>query len=253
MCACVSFFRQLARSVPGLSAQPPPRKTIQVTPKEATCCPARPSSMKLSLSHACPTALPHPSANQLPATNHKGLETTAEAHPLGRGLKHYASWQQMPSQGGEEPGEDTRECPCGSKGHPAGKLVSTRWLASRGASRLEAWPPGSLLSLSPGGVGLFWAGSNGFPLYISRTPGARGYRSATAPPALCNRATTHETMASIRTVTEADTSLVRGEGSSVPPAQKDEERLSSNHHPRHAGVRSPAKAQEGIPGGDSSQ
>ena len=38
---------------------------------------------------------------------------------LGRGLKQYASWQQMPSQGGEELGEDTRECPCGSKGHPA--------------------------------------------------------------------------------------------------------------------------------------
>lgn len=28
VCACVSFSRQLARRVPGLSAQPPPRKTI---------------------------------------------------------------------------------------------------------------------------------------------------------------------------------------------------------------------------------
>lgn len=130
---------------------------------------------------------------------------------------------------------------------------TTPWLASREASCPETWPPGSLLSLSSGGVVLFWPGNNGFPLHTSKTPGARGYRSATAPPVLCDRGTTLETMASVRTVTEADTSLGRGEGSSVPPAQKEEERLSSNHHPRHTGVRSPAKAREGIPGGNSSQ
>lgn len=97
---------------------------------------------------------------------------------------------------------------------------TTPWLASREASCPETWPPGSLLSLSSGGVVLFWPGNNGFPLHTSKTPGARGYRSATAPPVLCDRGTTRETTASVRTVTEADTSLARGEGSSVPPAQK---------------------------------
>lgn len=177
-----------------------------------------------SLPHACPTALPHPSANQLPATNPRDWKP-AEAHPLGRGLKHYASWQQMPSQGGEEPGEDFE-----------GVLVGPRDTLQETGQYTVAGLQGGQPSGRPGLLGVSEPVSWGcrpilgkevirFTLHISRTPGARGYRSATAPPALCDRATTHETMASIRTVTEADTSL-REVRSSVPPAQKEEERLS---------------------------
>ena len=114
------FFRQLARHVPGLSAQLPPRKTIQVTPKEATRCPAHPPQ-----AGGCLSLIPAPLPSLSQALTSCRPPTTRDWKPLlklpslGRDLKQYASWQQMPIQGGEEPGEDTRECPCGFKGHPA--------------------------------------------------------------------------------------------------------------------------------------